>query len=262
MPWEGANMPFDFDKKRPPLVAMVQVATVEEALDIIVDAHYDGADAFGIQLEDLLPEHRNLLDLKKIFAACLGKPIYITSYRGSNSKGMSDEECLELLLLGAEAGADLCDIMGDCFDPQSTELTFDENAIARQKTYIDRIHAKGKQVLISSHTHTHLCQEDVVRYAQAQKARGADVVKIVNQSNGRDELRESLNTIFRLEKMLGGTPFLFLTGGKDSSILRQTGPLFGVCMYLCAPVHKHGFTRQQPLLRAMRQVRDNMIFLP
>ena len=255
-------MAFVFDRKRPPLVAMVQVETLEEALDVITDAHYDGADAFGIQLEDLRPEYRNLSDLKKMFAACLGKPIYITSYRKRYSADFTDEQCLELLLLGAEAGADLCDIMGDTFDHQPFELTFNEEAIAKQKEYIDRIHAMGKQVLISTHTHTHLRDDEVLRYAHAQKARGADVVKIVNLASGREQLQESVNTVFRLEKELDATPFLFLTNGEGCSILRQTGPLFGVCMYLCAPVHKHGFTRTQPLLRSMKQIRDNLLFLP
>lgn len=177
-------MAFTFDSKKPLLVSMVQEETLEGALNSIADGLYGGAEAFVIQLEDLLPEYRNLETLKKIFAACLGRPIYITSYRVRHSTGFTDEQCLELLLLGAEAGADLCDIMGDTFDPQPFELTFDESAIAKQKEYIDRIHAMGKQVLISSHTHTHLSMDEVLRYANAQKERGADVVKIVNKANG------------------------------------------------------------------------------
>lgn len=253
-------MAFVFDKRRPPLVAMVQVETLEEALDIITDAHYDGADAFGIQLEDLLPQYRNLTDLKKMFDACLGKPIYITSYRVRHSKDYTDEQCLELLLMGAEAGADLCDIMGDTFDHQPYELTFDEKAVTKQKEYIDRIHAMGKQVLISTHTHTHLSEEEILRYAHAQKERGADVVKIVNQARDHEEFEESISTLFRLKKEMGDTPYLFLTGGVGASVIRQTGPLYGVCMYLCAPIHKRGFTRPQPLLRSMKQVRDNLLY--
>ena len=253
-------MAFVFDSKKPLLVSMVQEETLEGALDSIADGLYGGAEAFGIQLEDLLPEYRDLETLKKIFAACMGRPIYITSYRVRHSAGFTDEQCLELLLRGAEAGADLCDIMGDAFDHQPYELTFNEEAIAKQKEYIDRIHAMGKQVLISSHTHTHLTMDEVLLYAHAQKARGADVVKIVNLANGREELQESVNTIFRLQNEMEGTPFLFLTSGSGASIIRQTGPLFGVCMYLCAPWYRKGYTRQQPLLRSMKQVRDNLLY--
>ena len=254
-------MGFVFDKLRPPLVAMIQEETLEGALNAITDALYDGADALGIQLEDLLPQYRNLEDLRKIFAACMGRPTYITSYRVRHSKDYTDEQCMELLLLGAEAGGDLCDIMGDCFDPQPHEMTFDEAAVEKQKEYIDRIHAMGKQVLISTHTHAVLDEDTILAYAHAQKARGADVVKIVNGSNGRDGLEESMNIIFRMRRELADTPFLFLVGGTHSSIIRQTGPLFGVCMYLCAPVHRSGYTRKQPLLRNMRQVRDHLLHL-
>ena len=254
-------MAFVFNSHKPLLVTMVQEATVEGALNKIMNAHYDGAEAFGIQLEDLEPQFRNLDDLKKIFAACMGKPIYITSYRSRNSKGYTDEQCMELLLMGAEAGADLCDIMGDTFDRQPFELTFDEEAVAKQKVYIDRIHAMGKQVLISSHTHTHLSIDEVLRYAHAQKERGADVVKIVNFSKSRQELEESMEMIFRLEREMEGTPYLFLANGKTCRPIRQTGPLFGVCMYLCVVSYQTGYSKEQPLLRSMKQIRDNLMFL-
>lgn len=254
-------MSFLFDSQKPMLVAMVQEATVAGAIDVIMNAHYDGAEAFGIQLEDLELKYRNLTDLKKIFAACMGKPIYITSYRVRNSAGLSDEECLELLLLGAEAGADLCDIMGDTFDHQPHELTFDAQAVERQKEYIDRIHAMGKQVLISTHTHAYLDAETISRYAAAQKERGADVVKIVNFAGDRQQLRDNMDMVFRLQRELEGMPFLFLANGACSRPLRQTGPLFGVCMYLCVVQHKPGYSKEQPVLRSMKQIRDNLMFL-
>lgn len=255
-------MAFVFDKQRPLLMAMVQEATKEGALELIEKAHKDGADCFGIQLEDLLPQYRTLDCIKQIYSACAGKPIYTTSYRVRNNKGLSDEACMELLLLGAKAGADLCDMMGDTFDPQPHELTFDENAIARQKEYMEKIRSCGAQVLISSHTHAHLSADEVLRYAHAQKERGADVVKIVNFSNTRDELNESMEMIFRLEKEMEGTPYLFLTGGKTSGPVRQLGPMFGVCVYLCVVERREGYVKEQPILRVMKQIRDNLVFLP
>lgn len=55
------------------------------------------------------------------------------------------------MLLTIDAGAAACDIMGDMYDPSSRERTRDENAIQKQKRLIDRIHAKGAEVLMSSH---------------------------------------------------------------------------------------------------------------
>lgn len=255
-------MAFVFDKKRPPLVAMVQDDTVANALDTIVDSHYDGADAFGIQLEDLRPEFRTAEQLNKLFAACYGKPIYITSYRCRESKGLTDDECMELLLKGVENGADLADVMGDLYDPQPHELTENPEAVAKQKALIEKIHSMGGQVLMSCHTHTCLPDEEVIRYALAQKERGADVVKIVNECKTEADYRRALNLPFKLKDALGDTPFLFLTSGVGGRVIRQIGPQLGVCMYLCAVRHKPGFTNLQPLLRAMKQVRDHLIFMP
>lgn len=255
-------MAFEFDKRRPPLVAMVQDDTLAGALDVIVDSHYDGADAFGIQLEDLRPEYRNPKDLKTLFNACLGKPIYFTSYRTRLSAELTDDERVELLLMGVEAGGDLADVMGDLYDPQPHELAVDPVAIEKQKKLIEKIHSMGAQVLMSSHTHSCLDDDEVIRYALAQKERGADVIKIVNECPTEDDFRRAVNLPFKLKDALGNTPFLFLTGGTGGRVIRQIGPQLGVCMYLCAQSHKPGYTRMQPMLRAMKQVRDNMIFLP
>ena len=255
-------MAFVFDKKRPYLTAMIQEDTLEGALNAIVDSHYDGADAFGIQLEDLRPEYRNLNDLKKIFDACMGKPIYITSYRNGYSTGFTDEQCVQLLLLGVEAGADLCDVMADMYDPQPYELTEDPQAVEKQKELIDRIHDMGAQVLMSSHTHCYLEPDRVIYYAKAHKMRGADVAKIVNDCGSDQQLRAIVDTTFRLNEELEGLPYLYLCGGSWGRVFRQIGPQLGVCMYLCAQRHKPGYSRMQPTLRSMKQVRDNMIFLP
>lgn len=245
----------------PLLVAMVQEATPEGAINTIMNAHYDGAEAFGIQLEDLRKEFRTPEQIQRIFAACLGKPIYITSYRVRESVGMTDDECAALLLIGAEAGATLCDVMGDLYDPQPHELTTNPAAIERQRELIQKLHALGCEVLMSSHTHTYLDADTVLQYAHAQKERGADVVKIVNASHTREQLEESVNMIFRLKRELAGTPFLFLTNGAYCRPIRQLGASFGVCMYLCVTDYRPGYSKEQPTLRAMKAIRDNMLFI-
>ena len=247
---------------KPLLVAMVQDDNPETAIQTILDAHYDGAEAFGIQLEDLKQEYRSLEVLKRIFAACMGKPIYITSYRVRNSVDLTDDQRVELLLLGLQAGATICDVMGDLYDPQPHELTFNEEAIAKQKALIDKIHAMGGEVLMSSHTHAYLDADTIAQYAYAQKARGADMVKIVNMSNTRQQLEDSMQIIFRLKRELEGTPFLFLTNGAFCRPIRQLGPSFGVCMYLCITRHRPGYSNEQPVLRSMKAIRDNLLFLP
>ena len=243
---------------RPLLVAMVQEKTPEEAICVIVNSLYDGAEAFGIQLCNLLPEHRNLNTLKKIFSYCEGRPIYITSYRGGANASLSDDERAELLLLGLEAGATICDVMGDLFCPTPDQLTFDAEAVAKQRALIETIHARGGEVLISTHTSRYFDEEEVLSYAREQIARGADVVKIVGKSNSEDEQMDALNTIHRLKKELD-RPFLYLVGGSHTRLVRQIGPALGCCMYLCVERHLPVSAKMQPQLRGTKALRDLMI---
>lgn len=247
---------------RPTLCAMAQEKTVDNMICVIMDSLYDGAEAFGIQLENLLPEYRNEESLRKIFSYCEGKPIYITSYRGHQSKGLTDEECAEFLMMGLRAGRELspmlCDVMGDMFCKETDQLTFDEEAVARQKALIDEIHALGGEVLMSTHMSRFFNKDEAIAYAKAQKERGVDVVKLVNKTNNEDEMMENLETIHALKKELGDTPYLFLASGKGGHLIRQMGPALGVCMYLCTTRYFPVTAKQQPKLRSAKAIRDNM----
>ena len=241
----------------PLLTAMVQEATPEDAICTIMNSLYDGAEAFGIQLESLKKEYRTEETLREIFKYCDNKPIYITSYRCAESKGMTDEECVDLLMLGLKAGATLCDVMGDTYCPVAHELAFDEEAAQKQKQLIEKIHALGGEVLMSSHLHAFLEEEEIVRYAKEQAARGADIVKIVSFAQTREQLMADIQIADRLDRELD-RPFLFLANGPYSKLLRQIGPGLGVCMYLCVERYKHQNSKEQPLLRAAKAIRDNM----
>ncbi|MBQ9783727.1 MAG: type I 3-dehydroquinate dehydratase [Clostridia bacterium] len=247
---------------RPVLCAMVQDSTPEQMICTIMDSLYDGAEAFGIQLENLLPEYRTEETLAKIFKHCEGRPIYLTSYRGNQSKGLTDEECVEFLLMGLRAGLGLspllCDVMGDLYCPERDQLTFDPVAVEKQRALIATIHGMGGEVLISTHLSRFFKQDEVTAYAKVQKERGADVVKIVNKTGNEEEMMENLNTIHALKQELGETPFLFLASGEGGHLIRQIGPALGVCMYLCTVRYYPVTAKQQPKLRAIKAVRDNM----
>ena len=244
---------------KPLLCAMVQDATPSEMICTIMNSHYDGAEAFGIQLENLLPEYRSLEQLKNIFSYCRNKPIYLTSYRSYSNKGLTDDERIELLLLGLEAGGTLCDVEGDLYHREPNELTFDPEAVAKQEALIKRIHEMGGEVLISTHIHDFFDEEKTVKIALEQKRRGADVVKIVNFARTDDELMANLNIIHRLKKELDGTPFLYLANGEKCHLLRQMGARLGVCMYLCVQNYIAVSSKEQPLLRSMKIARDALM---
>ena len=246
------------NRERPLLCAMVQDQTPEEMICTIMDSLYDGADAFGIQLCNLKKEYRDEQTLRKIFSYCEGRPIYITSYRGKNSKDLCEDERVEYLLMGLRAGATLCDVQGDLYAPCDDQLTFEPEAVKKQKRLIESIHEMGGEVLMSSHLSRFFTSDEILAFAKEQRARGADVLKIVSKANSNEEMIEGMRAITRLKEEMD-TSFLFLAGGRHSRLIRQMGPALGVCMYLCVQRYHPVTTKAQPLLRSVKAIRDNML---
>ena len=73
-------------------------------------------------------------------------------------------------------------------------------------------------------------------------------------------MMEGFQIINSLKKNLK-VPFLYLGSGPKSRLLRQVGPFFGSCMFLCVQRYHPVTTKMQPILHAMRAVRDN-IYIP
>ena len=246
----------EYDKPR--LCAMVQDSNPDDMICTICNSLYDGAEAFGIQLENLEHQYRNEECLKRIFSFCRGLPIYITSYRGANNAGFTDEQCAELLLLGVKCGATIADIMGDMFCREEHELTMDAEAIKKQKALADKIHSLGGEVLFSSHLHGYYDEEECMRIAREQKARGADVVKIVNFSRTEEEMLENIKICAHLKSVCDH--YLYLANGEYSRLERQICGSLGCCMYLAVQDYRRNSSKEQPSLASLKKIRDNMIF--
>ena len=243
-----------FNNDKAILTVMVQAsnpARIKELMDKSIPA---GAEAFGIQLEQLESEYKNKEIYKELFEYAKDKPLYVTNYRFGKNEGKTDEELAEEIVEVAELGADLCDIMGDCFDKQPDELAVDEAAINKQIELINKIHGKGSKVLMSSHVMKYTPAERVLEIALEHKRRGADISKIVTGADTMEEQLENLKTVNYLKEKLG-IPFLFLAGG-ECKILRRIGGELGACMYLCVYEHDSLATPQQPLLSDIKVIRD------
>ena len=243
-------------KGRPTLTVMVQAdnpTRIKELMDKSLPA---GAEAFGIQFEQMLPEYRTPEVYRDLFSYAEGRPSYVTNYRDKQNAGKSDEELGDELVELAECGAELCDIMGDYFDRQPDEVAVDENAINKQIELINRIHQKGAKVLMSSHVMKYTPAERVLEIAFEHQRRGADISKIVVGADNREQEIENLRIINLLKEKLD-IPFLFLSSG-ECRILRRIGGEIGSCMYLCVYEHDAFATPQQPLLKKLKQIRDNM----
>ena len=252
------------NSKRPALVAMITHNELGDAIAEITSALYDGADAFGISLCHLRAEYRDAESFDKLFAACACRPVYIYCYPAAECADLSYDKCMDILLLAAERGMAyvpvICDIMCDTYDKCENGFSYDVNAEMKQKALAKKIHALGAQVLYSVHHKDFLGEDEILRQARVQVERGADLVKIVTQARTREELIANFNIINKLKAELP-VPFLYLSGGKYSYQVRQLGPAFGVCMYLCVDNYNIHATKMQPSLRGTKAIRDNLIII-
>ena len=251
---------------KPLLTCMVQANNPDRIKELVAKALPEGAEAFGMQVCRLKPEYRCEAVYRDIFACTGDKPVYVTNYRHESNKGKDDETLAGELITLAECGATIIDVMGDYYDYRADhydltdgELTMDPTAIRKQMELIEALHAKGAEVLMSSHVMKYRPAESVIDIAMEHKKRGADISKIVTSATTMDEQIENLRIANMLKKELD-IPFLFLSGGPFSTISRRLGGAIGNCMTLCVYEHDEFSTKAQPLLRDMKLIRDSLGF--
>ena len=238
------------------LTTMIQAKTPERIKELIDKSVPEGAEAFGMQFEQLMPEYRTKEVYKDLFAYAKDKPVYVTNYRHTSNEGKTDDMLAEELVEFADCGADLCDVMGDYFDRQPDEVAVDKTAIEKQKELIRKIHDKGSKVLMSSHVFKYTPAERVLEIALEHQSRGADICKIVTGADTMEQQLENLKIINMLKENLK-IPFLFLCCG-ECGILRRIGGEIGCCMYLCVHEYDALATPQQPLLKNVKIIRDTI----
>lgn len=238
------------------LTVMVQADNPDRIKELVDKSLPEGAEAFGMQFEKLKSQYRTKEVYRDLLAYTKDKPVYATNYRCGLNVGKSDDLLAEELLEIAECGADLCDIMGDYFDRQPDEVAVDIAAIEKQRELICKLHEKGTKVLMSSHVLKFTPAERVMEIALEHQSRGADICKIVTGAETMEQQIENLRIVNMLKENLK-IPFLFLSGG-ECRILRRIGGEIGCCMYLCVHEHDELATKEQPLLKKLKAIRDNM----
>lgn len=243
-----------FETDKPVLTVMVQADNPNRIKELIDKSVPEGAEAFGIQFEQMKSEYRTKEVYKDLFSYTKDKPVYVTNYRYASNEGKTDDILAEELIELAECGADLCDVMGDCFDCQPDELAVDKNAIEKQKELIRKIHDKGAKVLMSSHIMKFTPAERVLEIAKEHQRRGADICKIVTGASNMEEQLENMKMITMLKEKLD-IPFLYLCTDK-CGLLRRVGGELGCCMYLCVCEYDELATPVQPLLGELKTIRD------
>ena len=150
------------------LTTMVQADNPDRIKELIELSRPEGAEAFGMQFCRMKAEYRTREIYRGLFEFAKPYPVYVTNYRDGENKGKSDDNLAEELLELAECGATLCDVMGDYFDRTVGELTMNENAVKKQMKLIDDLHARGAEVLMSSHVLKFTAADRVLEIAMEQ----------------------------------------------------------------------------------------------
>ena len=245
-----------FGRARTVVTALFHIdGDMEKDLALIRLSAAEGAQGIALQLEDFPPELRTVDHYRKLMDAAPELPFMFISYRKDRYFGNDDAGRQKCLLLAAEAGAEVIDVMGDLYAPAPFELTFDPAAVAKQKALIEAIHDRGAKVVMSSHTSQARTAEEILAHLREQASRGADILKIVTRADTEEELIEAFRTTMLLERALD-KPFIQLCGGKFSRPHRYLAPKFGLAVAFATPEDKSGAV--QPSIRRLRTVLDTI----
>jgi 3-dehydroquinate dehydratase I len=243
---------------RPLLICVVADATPAECIASIRNAIYDGADGFMLDLAKLENKYHTVDDIHEIIDYAQNKPVITFNYRYSRgeSASSSDEELMDSQIKAARAGADMCDIMGDIYGSSPLQLTYNKDIIEKQKRLVDELHSLGAEVLMSSHTWVMMGAEQTIEHARALKTRGADMIKIAMCAMTEDDLLETIKVTVLMRRELE-YPFLHVCMGQHGKIHRIISGMLGSSMLLCVQQYTDLSHRDQPLLRATRDVLNN-----
>lgn len=234
----------------PYLAAIIEGATPDAAIASVLRCEHEGAEGFAVSLVAWERDELTLDELSRVFH-CTGRPMMPLCYRSGNlaADRMDDDARADLLLLAVDAGAAACDIMGDLYDPAPRERTHDRQAIEKQKRLIDRIHAKGAEVIMSSHApHEFLTGEQILEHMSDFVSRGADIPKIVVRADSDDEVIEAFRTTVLLKRELR-VPFVHLCSGRYGRLQRYVAPSLGAALTFGM---EHSVQGPQPLVSSAR----------
>lgn len=242
-------------KGRPPLVCSITDPTADTALCTIRNAIYDGADGFLIHLEHMLPEERTPDRLKTMFSYAQNKPILTLNYRKQG--GPTDEKLVKVQYDAIDAGAGCVDMVGDTFGEAPFQLATDPNALQMQKEYIDEVHGKGAQVMMSSHMWEYLAPDKLMKQCLEMERRNADIIKIAMLISNEEEMLAQMRATYEISHTLK-VPFLHILMGQYGKAHRVFGPTLGSCMILCVQQYTPRGHKEKPLLRAVRDIYNNL----
>lgn len=258
----------------PVLAGVVRERTKNAAIAEIKNCLYDGAGMIDLHMSCL--ENIDDTTLKEIISSSK-LPILALNYNNTydwQDAGYSEEERADLFLRAIDAGAAGVDVQGYTFDIESKnkfcgedkysftkgnpkEVVTDESIISRQCDFIEKVHHKGGEVLLSCHPGIPMNSTQVVDLALFLEKRSPDIIKIVTAATNEDELLESFKTMKLLKKEVK-TAVSYHANGKEGSLSRIINPILGGHMIFCVDRYNEGSTMEQLDLKTAKAVVENI----
>ncbi len=190
---------------------------MRSAIAEIKNCMYDGADMIDLHLSCL--EKNDVSTLRTIVDSSKLPILALNDNRTVNWEdcGLTEEERAESFLRAVEAGASGVDMQGYTFHAPSRdgfcgedkysftkgnpkEIVTDEAIITKQCEFIENVHSKGAEVLLSCHPGIAMNSTQVVELALFLEKRNPDIIKIVTSATNEDEMLESIKTMLLLKK--------------------------------------------------------------
>ena len=254
---------------KPIIIGVVKEPTADAAISTIKNCEKEGATAFDLHVSLLEGKERESESLSRIFTEC-DSPILAVHYnnlpKGITQKNTSEERMAELVR-AVEVGAAGIDMQGYtfCKEPRATlvgkdekkypfvtanpkEVVLDDAVITRQRQIIDRVHALGGEVLMSTHTGVYLNTEQIVSLALEIEKREVDIIKLVTPVNTKEEVVEALGSIIELQKNIKNAKVHFHCSGRLGRITRYIAPYFDSAIVFATDYYNERADKEQLLI--------------
>lgn len=244
--------------KPPVLAAVIKGTTPKAAIAAIKNSTLAGANAFDLHISVMNKESITVETLKPVFDYT-EMPVLALHYNQSgDGSPMKDDdgERVRQLLIALEAGAAGIDLQGYTFEPDRNtkatfqsrwiednmsfasacpnEVTLNPATIQKQTELIEAIHAKGGEVLLSTHTGCFLDCGQVVDLLDFLHRRKPDIIKLVTSGCDTDEqLAEYFKTMLYVKDRYPDTKVHYHCNGKKTKLSRLIGPMLGAHIAFC-----------------------------
>ena len=258
------------------IVGVIRQRTVKDAIAEIKNGEKRGARGFDLHLDALDEEFRTVESIQQICEAT-ERPILALNYKNGyfGPLTMTEEERIELLMVAVDAGVSAVDLQGYSFDDTAklefvdaehvpeeleflkelkpNEVALKPEVLEKQRRFIEKVHEKGAEVLLSMHLGVHLTTDQLLALSQfVRRTRNMDAIKLVTPCASEQQLAECLYSTVILKQQLD-FPFVYHAAGKMGMKSRMICPMLGSYMMFCNVDYGYSSNFEQLHLESMAE---------